>query len=140
MSTNEPQNGNRATVAVVEAKVDGLKDLIRAEFKDVGRRLDELAGLEPRVRQLEQDAVRRVGPIVDEIRALEKTVESINEKVDQLAAKSVTSEQVRVALNFEREQRAEKRDVSFSRKEKLLGLLFAAVLTVLNVFQALHNP
>jgi hypothetical protein len=70
MSTAD-ENGNRATVAIVDAKVDGLKDLIRAEFKDVGRRLEEMAGLEPRIRKLEQDAVRRVGPIIDEMREFE---------------------------------------------------------------------
>jgi hypothetical protein len=137
---DEPDNGNgRATVALVDAKVDGLKDLIRAEFKDVGRRLDELAGLEPRVRQLEQDAVRRVGPIIDEMRTFEKRVDDLTTQVDELATKSVSAEQVRVALKFEREQQSEKVVASFSRKEKIAGLAFAAVLVLLNVIQILHS-
>lgn len=137
MSASE-EGGNRATVAGVDAKVDGLKDLIRAEFKDVGRRLDELARLEPRVRELEQNAVRRVGPIIDEMRAFEKTVGDLTTRVDDLALKSVTAEQVRVALKFERDQQAERVGESFTRKEKLLGLIFAGVLVVLNVIQAVH--
>lgn len=138
MSTAD-ENGNRATVAGVDAKVDGLKDFIALGFENIARRLDDLAGLEPRIRQLEQDAVRRVGPIVDEMRAVEKRVEDLSTTVDELAAKSVTSEQVRVALQFERDQQSTRAGDSFSKKEKLLGLCFAASLTGLNIFQALHN-
>lgn len=51
MSTHdEPaeQNG-RATVALVDAKVDGLKELIRAEFADVRRQLSGLGPLTAKV-------------------------------------------------------------------------------------------
>lgn len=43
-----PENG-RATVALVDAKVDGLKDLIRAEFKDVQRQLENFGQLAAKV-------------------------------------------------------------------------------------------
>jgi hypothetical protein len=138
MSTAD-ENGNRATVAIVDAKVDGLKDLIRAEFKDVGRRLEEMAGLEPRIRKLEQDAVRRVGPIIDEMREFEKRVDDLNEQVNALDRKAVTTEQVRVALQFERDQQSSRSVNSFSKKEKLLTLCFGASLTALNIFEVLHN-
>lgn len=136
----QEDNGNRATVALVDAKVDGLKDLIRAEFKDQARRLDELAGLEPRVRHLEQDAVRRVGPIIDELRGLEKAVEEIGTRVDAIDGKAVSAEQVRVALAFEREQREDSRETLFTRRQTIIGLAFAGLILVLNVVQALHIP
>lgn len=46
------ENGNgptRATVALVDAKVDGLKELIRAEFGDVRRQLSGLGPLTAKV-------------------------------------------------------------------------------------------
>lgn len=53
MSTEDhSENGNgptRATVALVDAKVDGLKDLIRAEFSDVRRQLSGLGPLAAKV-------------------------------------------------------------------------------------------
>lgn len=50
--TTDPDNGNgnsRATVALVDAKVDGLKELIRAEFGDVRRQLSGLGPLTAKV-------------------------------------------------------------------------------------------
>lgn len=39
------ENGNRATVALVDAKVDTVLAEVRGGFKDVQRQLDLLAGL-----------------------------------------------------------------------------------------------
>ena len=46
------QGGDRATVAIVVAKLDGLRDLTRAEFGEVNRRLDRVEGLPERVVKL----------------------------------------------------------------------------------------
>ena len=45
MSASDPHNGARATVALVDAKVDGLHELIRAEFSATQRQLDYLKSL-----------------------------------------------------------------------------------------------
>ncbi len=52
MTTSDPGNGTRATLALVDAKVDaaraemgGLHELIRSEFKATQRQLDDLKNL-----------------------------------------------------------------------------------------------
>lgn len=52
MSTTEGNGGGRATVALVDAKVDGLHDLIRAEFSATQRQLDDLKTLPVAVQSL----------------------------------------------------------------------------------------
>jgi len=47
------QGGDRATVAIVVAKLDGLRELTRAEFGEVKRRLDRVENLPERVVKLE---------------------------------------------------------------------------------------
>jgi hypothetical protein len=58
--------GDRATVAIVVAKLDGLRELTRAEFSEVKTRLDRVEGLpervvrlEEQVRKLESESTRR---------------------------------------------------------------------------------
>lgn len=140
MSTHDeaPENGNRATVALVDAKVDGIRDLIRAEFKDVGRRLDDLAGLEPRIRALEQTAIGALGPLEEALRQANARVDDLADEVETLTNKTVTAEQVKTALAFDRDQRTRSTDAQFTRREKLIGLTIGIGLAALNVLQAFH--
>lgn len=46
---------NRATVALVDAKIDGLHALVKAGFAGTQRQLDDLTGLPVRVAVLEAD-------------------------------------------------------------------------------------
>lgn len=50
---DDPAAPNRATVAGLDAKLDGLKDLVRAETGQIQRQLDAVAGLPVRVATLE---------------------------------------------------------------------------------------
>lgn len=50
---DDPAAPNRATVAGLDAKLDGLKELVRAETGQIQRQLDAVAGLPVRVATLE---------------------------------------------------------------------------------------
>lgn len=140
MSTNEhdsPENGNRATVALVNAevgrvsdKVDGLKELIKSEFKDVGRRLDEFAGLESRVRDLELSDARHT----DNTGALS----DLDDRVSTLEQEIVTGDQVKAALEFDRDQRRRTTDAQFTKREKILGTLIALSILGLQLHALVH--
>jgi hypothetical protein len=67
--TSGDDGGNRATIALAVAKIDGLHQLTRSEFKEVKERIGKLEGLpervarlEERVHNLEQDGDYRRGP------------------------------------------------------------------------------
>lgn len=68
---NDTGSKDRATVALVSEKVDGLKSLVEAGFVGVQRQLDLLAGVpakiadhEARLKNLESDADFRRGPAI----------------------------------------------------------------------------
>lgn len=72
MSASDHGNGSRATVALVDAKVDGLHELIRAEFSATQRQLDELKNLPLAV----QSVSDRVLYVEARLTELEKTNEA----------------------------------------------------------------
>lgn len=59
------ENGNRATVALAVEKIDGLRELTRAEFADVKERIGKLEGLPERVTRLEAQREADAGRIQD---------------------------------------------------------------------------
>lgn len=65
-TTDDEGRSGRATVALVDAKVDGLKDLLRAEFASVRDNIKPLAG------------------VVLEVASLRKDVDDLDNRVDGL--------------------------------------------------------
>ena len=82
--------GNRATVALAVEKIDGLKELTRAEFGEVKDRLTKLEGLPERVTRLE---------------AYEASLHSIPDRVGGL--ERVTADHEHRVLDLERSRNAE---------------------------------